>query len=384
MCRGLSGRARRVSDRVSCRGMDATKPPSHVVEDCERLLQKGAAMSGLEEELSMLRGRVERGDILALRIGMRRIAEGLLRHIAREEGVLDPEKRAHAELQALIQEVTPRLRARTSPDFIHHLHLLKGLGNVSAHLRSDDVYKQPGLRPGDPWAGVKAGFISIEYLFGEFTALYPPPIAPTVVEAPKEPPAEERSTPAPRQPAGATSTTDLGAMTASRALADLSIRQKLAQVTGWTQTKVTRRLGSVHGKVLVRNILPLDGEVHEPPPGEAETAEDDITYESIGDLTLSNVQALGLIEDVARLADLTPRQVNNRFTKHRGNMLVRRAFPEWYDASVIVRLTVRTAIDYSMTSLLARHLELREADLAKRLREVPGQTKLASILPELA
>ncbi len=363
--------------------MDTTKPPAHVVEDCERLLKKGAAMSGLEEELSVLRGRVDRGDILALRIGMRRIAEGLLRHIAREEGELDVEKLPHAALRELIQAVTPRMRSRTSPDFIHHLTLLGGLGNVSAHLRSDDVYKQPGLRPGDPWAGVKAGFISLEYLFGEFIALYPPPSAP-VVEPPKEPPREERATPAPREVGGPTAPTELGAMTAARALADLSVRQKLAQLTGWTQTKVTRRLGSVRGNVHVRNVLPLDGQAHELAPGETETAEDDITYESIGDLTLSGVQTLGLVEEVARLADLTLRQVTNRFSRHRGNMLVRRAFPEWYDASVIARLTVRTAIDYSMTSLLARHLELREADLARKLRGVPGQTKLSSIIPELA
>jgi len=158
--------------------------------------------------------------------------------------------------------------------------------------------------------------------------------------------------------------------------------------TGWTATKLTRRLNAVRGNTLLRTIAPGVFSVGETATATSARRQDPeettiLSYEGIGDLTLKQAQDLELEEDIAKLSGLSIRTVTGRMSRRRGNAVVRRAFPEWYDGGVIASLTSRTALDYGLAPLLARHMHKRTTTVVAALRDVYGQTKLGTVFPVL-
>lgn len=345
-------------------------------------------MSGLDEELGALRGRIETADFVALRVGVRRIAEALLRHVARELNHKDAKWRASAELEALRQEVIPLIRERVGDDFALHVRVVQEFGNSSAHLRIDDVYRVANLRPGSEWTSVQSCLSSLEHLISGFMRVCAPP--PTVAREPEEPPAisEDADVEQPSDAAPVSTHADLSTLTVSQALAHGGVRQQLLVLTGWTRTKLTRRLNAVRGNTLLKNAVPVAfASTVQPPAPVTRTHESpespSLGYEGIGDLTIKQVRDLELEDEIAKLTDLTVQTVKRRMAEKRANAVVRRSFHEWYDAAVIARLTARTALDYQLAPLLARHLHKRTNTVVEALSMAYGQTKLGTVFPAL-
>jgi len=87
----------------------------------------------------------------------------------------------------------------------------------------------------------------------------------------------------------------------------------IALVTGVTERTVVRRLNSAHGNMLVARVF-----------------EDDwpTTPLALGSLTVATAARANLEVEVAELTGLGVRAVRNRFSKTRGNTLLRNALPE--------------------------------------------------------
>lgn len=355
------------------------------------LLQEATrTMPALEEELRFLELRLSNGDMTAAHLGLRSTAEALLLHAARVEGV---KVNGHGTLRDLKQALEPT--GKVDDAFWIHLDPVQRFGNRHAHTQADDVYHQPGLRPAhDPWTEVEVCLAHLALMAREFVHHWPPPATavPPTMASPADAGGGDASRPEPRKARtsgvnGKDIVAFIGEMTAKQALEDEEARVALELMTGLSRGGVTRRLNAANGRTKVRNVFP---ERFTASPRDVETlaapaAVEDVSpfdYEAIGNLTISQARDLDMAESIARLTNGTELGVKRALGKLNGNGVVRRQF-SWYEASTIGELTVRTALDYRMAPLLARHLRKRAATVVEALGSAPGQTKLRTLFPAL-
>jgi hypothetical protein len=367
--------------------------PDAVRQKLAQLQDATRSMPALEEELAFLAMRLENGDMRAAHLALRSTTEALLRHAARVE-------KQTVQGDGTIRDLEQALRRtkKVSDDFWVHLKPVQAFGNRDAHSHADDVYHRDTLKPAkDPWPDVEVCLINLAQMAREFVATWPPPPGMTMVDPPraaKEEEDEEKDDTAPRgngkalpDVTGEQVVAYIAQLTAKQALEDEEVRVALELITGLQRRGVTRRLNAANGRTKVRNIFP---ERFAASPRGAETIDTSVSeedespfdYEAIGNLTISQARDLGMAESIARLTNSTELGVKRKLGQLNGNGVVRRQF-SWYEAATIGELTVRTALDYRMAPLLARHLRRRASTITEMLRGAPGQTKLRTIFPAL-
>lgn len=353
-------------------------PPADVLRQLERLQDATRPMPGLTSEIDFLQQRLERGDMSAAYVGIRTAAEALLRHATRVEEL--PRENGLAAFHNMTQALRARSKGRVDEGFWDHLGFIQGFGNRHAHFQTDDVYHAAVLRPADPWAEMSNCLSSLASAVSEFVRHWPPP--PGFADSPLDEAASAKGsteTPRPPRSAPARGRAELGEFSARQALDDEAAREALESITGMTRGGITRRLNAVHGRTKIRNVFPDhfgSGRTTESPEDVA------LDYEAIGNLTITQARQLEVASDIARLTGSEDSAVKRKLNALNGNGVVRRQFP-WYEAATIGELTARAALDYRLTPLLSRAFHTRAMVIEGKLREVPGQTKLRTIFPEL-
>lgn len=364
-------------------------PPADVLAQLERLQDATASMKAIDEDLRLLEQRVVNGDMKAAHLALRTIAEAMLRHAARVEKA---ENTGRGELAQLVPAV--RASGKLHKTFWTHVDSVQDFGNLHAHHQADDIYQASTLRPAhDPWHDLGLCLGHLASMAREFVVIWPPPAGVTVV-APPEPTQKVGNDDT--VATGKEKTLDvtgeqvlafLAEMTAKEVLEDDEARVTLELVTGLQRRAVSRRLNAAHGRTKIRNLFPerFGGQPRGAERVDTSGSEQDesfLDYEAIGNLTISQARDLDMAESIARLTNGTELGVKRALAKLNGNGVVRRQF-SWYEAATIGELTVRTALDYRMAPLLARHLRKRAATVVEALGSAPGQTKLRTLFPSL-
>lgn len=375
-----------------------------------RLESGTAAMTALEEEVDALLRRLENADVAAIHLGVRRIAEALLRHATRAEGLELPKK---GTLEDLKGPLRGKVKERVPTKFWRDIDVVQDAVNPNTHYQEDDVYRPAGFRRGDPWDEVLNVVRSLVCVAEEFAHHWPPPselLSPTSSPddepSPAEPGADDESeadepTEAPtgaaqRPQSAATRKPEANtrrAMTVAqlRALLDLTVAQardddtvraQLAFASGLHARGVSRRLNATHGSTKLRRIFPsLVAELVES-DDEGEAVQPTLDYQAIGNLTIKQARELEVADDIAALTGLSVATVKRKLRELHGGGVVRRQFA-WYFADTIGELTVRTALQYELAPVLAAGLRERRQSVLAKLRAAPGQTKLRTVFPKL-
>jgi len=411
--------------------------PEEARELVGRLEAATAAMTALEEEVEALLHRVEKPDIAAIHLGVRRIAEALVRHATREEGIPFPKNPGLGPLKG---ELRSKSKKRMTSDFWAYLDFIQHAVNPDTHYQDDDVYKPAGFRRSSPWDKILSVFRALVCVAEEFKEHWRPPAELVVstsdtdetpadfaqeedddeVEADSDqlaggddevaagdeaaaddeavaddeaeaaaPAARRRDSSARRrgqQPARPRLTTDQ-----ARALLDLTVAQVrdnpqaralLASASGLHARGVSRRINATHGSTKLRRLFPaLLAELVET-DDEAEVAQPRLDYQAIGNLTIKRAREFELAGEIAALTGFTVATVKRKLKGLHGGWLVRRQFP-WYFADTIGKLTVRTALQYDLAPVLAAGLRERRPSVVAKLRAAAGQTKLRTVFPKL-
>lgn len=389
--------------------------PVNVLYELARLQEATRFMPGLATEIDFLQQRLERGDMSATHLAIRKSAEALLRHALQVE---DPARGGSSRdtIEALEGALRPKVKGRVDAAFWNHLDSVRAFGNRHAHFHLDDVYHASEIRRADPWAEVSLCVGHLASMVTEFSVHWPPPA--TAMTRARKPETTARPTPASTRPGSqpvSSERKDLRAVSVKQARESNEIRKTLESLTGLSRSAITRRLRTADGRAKLRNIFPeplgasdktqrirernaarraetmkaLDEMVDAMPLEEALAELDKVDdlletldYEAIGNLTIAQARSREIAGDIARLTGTTESSVKRKLTRLNGHGVVRRQF-SWYEGTTIGGLTVRIAIDYGMVPLLARVFGKRDAAIAAKLRRTSGQTKLRTIFPEL-
>ncbi len=337
-------------------------------------------MVALEDDVRALRRRVEARDVAAIHLGIRQITEAILRHAVRASE-LDVPRGPDGTLNRLKDVLYGKLKDDLDGSFWRHVGTIQTHVNPHTHHQDNDVYHAAGLqgRP-SPWDEVESAMHALRCIANTFVQRWPPPPRPVVSAAP-----ESEEEPAPetlREPRSFDTgeRAELREITAKAALENEALRIELEKVTGMHRRGVTRRLNSVHGRTKMKNLFPDAFQSD----SDEETAQEErgFDYETIGNLSIKEAREHDLAYDIALLTNREEASVRRKLNGLHGGGVVRRQF-EWYDPETVGELTVRTALSYHLVPLLAREFGQSRAKILGRLREVPGQTKLRSVFPEL-
>lgn len=358
--------------------------------ECKQLLDRlekaTERMVALEELVTALRKRVDGPDLPAIHLGVRHIAEALLRHAARAEGA-ELGGGPDGTLNRLKDALYPKVKDRLDGEFWRQVDGIQRVVNAHTHYQGDDVYHANTLRRSDPWDEIVQVVRHLAVMAEQFALHWQPPHAPPAARAPTVPPDEEeaapetvRQAPRGRQLNGAGKYADV---TVTEARTNDEVRAWLLAHSGMHPRGVTRRLNDHHGSTKLRNVFPdafdaAPASVPRPQP----QADNDLDYEDIGNLTIKQARELELGADIATLTGLTEATVNRKLRELHGGGIIRRQF-DWYDPASIGELTVKTALEYDIAPLLARVFGRTRGSVLSVLRDTPGQTKLRTVFPDL-
>ncbi len=364
-------------------GTTPTVPPA-IEAKLQEIESATEAMVALEDEIRALRRRVESSDVPAIHLGLRQIAEALLRHSLKATQ-LDVPRGPDGTLNRLKDALYNKLKEELDSSFWRHLGTIQTHVNAHTHHQENDVYQAGGLlgRP-SPWDEVESAMHALKCILHTFVQQWPPPPKPVTASPPPptEEDAEDEAPATDRAPPSfeGIAPTDLADVTAKAALENEAVRAQLEKITGMHRRGVSRRLNAAHGKTKMKNLFP---DAFQPEPDE-DTQEDErgFDYETIGNLSIKEARDNDLSHDIAVLTNRDPASVRRKLAGLHGGGVVRRQF-EWYDPQTVGELTVRTALSYNLAPLLAREFRVSRASILARLRGVPGQTKLRTVFEQL-
>lgn len=376
-----------------------TPMPAEGAKLVERLENATARMAGLEDEVDSLRLRMGNADVSAIHLGLRHIAEALLRHALREEGE-EPKTGHGGTLDVLKQSLMARVKVKSHESkqveemFWRNIDEVQRRVNPNTHFQKNDVYRASSLRRRDPWDEILSALRALVCVAEEFRHWWPPPhgVTAAVHSTPGEPGPDELDGAEDREsPAGEDEGHEDGGDPA--AIADLTVAQVRGSeaVRSWLvrhsnlQARgVSRRLNAAHGATKLYNLFPdafgTDAQQLSEDQTESERALD---YETIGNLTIKEARELELVDEIATLSGLAPATVRKKLQTLHGGGVVRRQF-DWYAPEVLGGLTAHMALRYGLSSFLARALGKQRTGVMRKLTGSPGQTKLRTLFPELA
>lgn len=354
------------------------------IGECKQLLTRlekaTEQMLALEALVEALRKRVDGPDLPAIHLGVRHIAEALLRHAARAEGA-ELGSGPDGTLNRLKDALYPKVKDRLGGDFWRQVDGIQRVVNAHTHYQGDDVYHVNTLRQSDPWDEIVQVIRHLAVMAEQFAIHWQPSTPPPVAKAATpERSASERKKPA-AQARQDERTIDIADVTVSDARTSEEVRAWLLANSGMQPRGVTRRLNEHHGATKLRNVFPEAFEVEQEDRSSSEV-DKVLDYEEIGNLTIKQAREAGIAADLALLTGLAEATVSRKLGELHGSGIVRRQF-DWYNPSVLGELTVKAALDYGLAPLLSRVFGGTNANVLTRLRDTPGQTKLRTLYPDL-
>jgi hypothetical protein len=384
-------------------------------------------MLAIVEEVEALERRIKHRDVAAIHLGVRRIAEALLRHACRVEGAPPSKEGPRDALNALKERLQGQRKDGLPPKFWRDLEDIIRRVNPNAHFQDDDVYI-PVLRRLNPVDEIVHVVLALAGVAEEFVHHWPPPklelpAAPhSESQRADEEPAPERTAPhrtnspstsgpaAPEKPSTQAARPPLaeqlqyGAMNVAQAREDQAVRDWLATHSDLQQRGVSRRLNAEHGRCKLRNVFPsafpdfdaagaqsgdeteqaegLDDDDFEAGRERAEPRDGRLDYLVIGRLTVAQARELDVAEDIATITGYSPSTVKSKLRTLHGSSVIHRQFP-WFTDEVVGEMTVSTALRYEVASFLPAAFGDTRSNLLRKLRLAPGQTKLKNLFAQL-